>query len=173
MSERRKEYAWTIVLFTAAILLGSYTVFSKKPLGAMSLLDAKLFCGAWSLACTLGGALALIGDKRLNDWINPRLAAYSKRRKDAKKQREIMRVLSDLENPSRVARREARKKRLLCVAGWALLLSPLVAIVASVISIFYFKTEIYYMVLAISVFYAVQLWGFLFKAFMQMKNEDK
>jgi len=173
MSERGKERLWVVASFTTAILLGLYAVFGGTAFGAMSLIDTKEFCAFWSFCCVAIGAIALIGDRRLNDWIIPRLEAHSKRREAARKQRELLRLKLDLEDPGRVARRNARKQLLLCVTGWGLLLSPLAAIIASAVLSFYFKTEACYMVLVISIFYALQMWGIILKGFLQIRKEGK
>lgn len=170
MSERKKEFLWALVLFALAASLGAYAVLGRVAFGVMSLLETKQFCAIWSLCCVAGGVLGLIGDQRLNDWINPRLKAYSEKRRKAKERRRLMRAELDLKYPSRVVQRERRKKFLCCVAGWALLISPLVAIIVSIILIICFKAEIYYMILAISILYAVQLWGLMLKTYLQMEK---
>lgn len=164
MSERDKEFAGAIVFFALAVLLGAYAVLGELAFGAMSLLNTRQFCAVWSLGCVAGGALWLIGDQKLNEWINPRLEAYSEKRRKVKEQRKVMQAKLDSKYPDRVAQRERRKKLLCSIAGWALLISPIIAIVTSIILIC-FKTEICYTILVISVFYAIQIWSLLLKAF--------
>ena len=171
MSERHKEFICTIILGAIAVALGLYAVFGNIALGAMSISETKGSCGYWSAICVICGAISLIGDQRLNRWINPRLEAYSKKRKEHKERRKAMRVILDLKDPSRVERREKRKKHLCCALGWMLVLSPLAAIIVSVILSAYFKSEVCYMILAICVLYAVQLWGFLLIEYLKMKKE--
>lgn len=170
MSERNKEFVWAITFFVLAISLGAYAVLGKVAFGAMSLLDTKEFCAAWSLCCAVGAALGLVGDQKLTAWIIPRVEAYSKKRAKIREQRRTTRAELDLKYPSRVMRREERKKLLYCVAGWALLVSPLIAIIVSIILIVYLRTDIYYMILAISILYAVQLWGLMLKTYLQIKK---
>jgi len=173
MSERGKELVWMVVSFTVAILFGLYMVLGKVAFGAMSLPETKEFCAFCSFGCVAGGIISLIGNRRLNDWINPRLEAHSKRKMEARERRKAMRLKLDLEDPSRVTRRNTRKQSLRCMAGWCLLLGPLVAIIASATLSICFKTETYYAVLAISIFFAVQVWGIMLKEFLQMRKEDK
>lgn len=135
MSERNKEFVWSVVLFIIAISLDAYAVLGKVAFGEMSLLDTKEFCVIWSLCCVVCAALGLIGDQRLNAWIKPRIEAYSKKRVKLDRQRRAKRVELDLKYPSRVTQREECKKLLCRMAGWMLLLSPLVAIIVGIILI--------------------------------------
>lgn len=173
MSERNKELVWAIVFFVLAISLGAYAVLGKVAFGAMSLLDTKDFCAVWSLCCVVGAILGLIGDQRLNSWINPRIETCSQKRAEIKERRRTTLAALDLKYPNRVTRREERKKFLCRVAGWILLVSPLVAIIVSIVLIVCLKTEIYYMILAISILYAIQLWGFMLRTYLQMKKDSK
>lgn len=167
MTERRKELLWTALSFAAAMILGLCAIFGKISLGVMSIPETRQFCVCWTFGLVVCGILGLIGNKRLNEWIIPRL----RRRQEAKEQRRAMRAEPDRVDAGRVVRRETRKKSLLCAAGWLLLLSPLIAIVTSATLCVHFKTEEWYMVLVISVLYAIQLWGLMLKTYMQTKNK--
>lgn len=173
MSERNKEIIAAVTCFAGAAILGLRAILGKAFFGILPLFDTKVSCVIWAFACATCGILLAIGNRRLNKWINPRLDAFLDRREEAKRQREALRMELDAKDPSRVERREERKKHLFCVIGWILLVSPLVAVATSIALIIRFKTETYYMMLAISLLYAAQLWGLMLKAYLEMKKESK
>lgn len=133
MSERRKEWVWTAICFALSILLAINAVLGKVAFGQMSMLDTRQICAVYSVTFVLCAILGLIGDQRLNDWINPRLKAYSQRRKDAKARRKGRQAELDLKDPGRVMKRERRKQFLHSVAMLVILCSPIVVIIVFVL----------------------------------------
>lgn len=172
MSERGKELVSAAICFALSVLFAINAVLGKIAFGVMSILDTRQLCAICFLAFALCGVVGLIGNRRLNNWINPRLEAYSQRREYVKTQRKAIRAELDLKYPSRVVVRESRKRFLYSVAGWIILFSPLIAIIISIILIILFKTEIYYMLLMISLLYAVQLWGLVLRTFLQLAGKE-
>lgn len=173
MSERRKELLSAIGFFAVAVVLGSYAIFGKTGFGAMSPAELKWDCGFWSIGLAMCGLISLIGNRRLSDWIGPRVEARSRRRQEAKERRRTLRAELDLKDPSRVERREKRKDHLYCVIGWGLLSSPLVAIVISIALVVHLQSETHWMYLLISMLYAVQLWGLMLKEYLEQKAETE
>lgn len=133
MSERRKEFVWAAIWFALSALLAINAVFGKVAFGIMSISDTRLVCIIYSLGFAFGGVLASIGDKRLNEWINPRLEVFSQRREGAKARRKARQAELDLMYPSRVIARERRKRFLHGVVGLVIFFSPLIAVVVGLI----------------------------------------
>lgn len=159
MSERNKEIVMATVFFLGAIALGLYAALGKVALGAMLLEDTRVTSAVWSVGCAVSGIFAAIGDRRLNDWLAQRLKAYFVRREQDKKEYEAWQAGLDLKDPSRIARRERREKRLRSVGKLVFLLSPLVLGIVSAISAAYFDSDICRTMTLLSMMLAVFLWS--------------
>lgn len=134
MSERNKEIRYATVSFAGAILFLAYAMLGKMVFGALSLYETKELCVFLGIGLVLCGALLLIGDKRLNAWINPRLKAIAQKWQKAKEHHEELRTGLDQKDPSRVTRREVRKARLFGLS--VLLLLGLLILCAVIQSLF-------------------------------------
>lgn len=159
MSERNKEIVMATVLFLGAIALGLYAVLGKVALGAMSLEDTRLASAVCPVWCVASGILAAIGNCRMSDWLAPRLRAYFMRREQDLKEYEAWQAELDLKDPSRIARRERREKRLQRVGKLVFLLSPLVLAIVSAISVAYFDSDICRTTTLLSMILAVCVWS--------------
>lgn len=159
MSERNKEIVMATVLFLGAIAFGLYAALGKVALGAMSLEDTRVASAICSVWCAVPGIFAAIGDRRSNDWLAPRLRAYFMRREQDLKEYEAWQAELDLKDPSRIARRERREKRLHFVGKLVFLLSPLVLGIVSAISAAYFDSDICRTTTLLSMILAVCVWS--------------
>ena len=105
MSDRNKELISAIALSIPAIMLGACAFFGDTTFGEMSRLDTQIFCALWSLCCACCAIITFIGDRRLNDWINPLWNAYNQKAMERYKQRETMRAERE-KDPIFVAKRK-------------------------------------------------------------------
>ncbi len=168
MSDRNKELISAIALSIPAIMLGACAFFGDTTFGEMSRLDTQIFCALWSLCCACCAIITFIGDRRLNDWINPLWNAYNQKAMERYKQRETMRAERE-KDPIFVAK---RKKRNLITAWIVLIIGPVIALFISIALFVYFRSEGYGAVLVVVAFGVIQIWALILKEYLQIKNSS-